>query len=126
MTIQLMLTGGLGRKKEAGDYDLSRFKGGKEPQVAAVQQGMTAEDEARLKDLEEQMAASLKARQDAEPAAAPVVVGAGEPVKQLKSGKDAEEHMVEQTDEEKAYTGEFYPVVKQVTHKDDKKNPKKK
>jgi hypothetical protein len=126
LLIQTMVKGGLGRKREVDDYDLSRFKGGKEPQVAAVQQGMTAEDEARLKELEEQMAASLKARQDAEPATAPVVVGAAEPVKKLKAGGDVQEHVVEQTEEEKAYTGEYYPVVKQVTHKDEKKDPKKK
>ena len=78
----------------------------------------------KLRDLEVSMAESLKGFVTATPAAEVATGAAPEPVAEIKklAGGPAEAVAPTQAQEEpKAYTGEFYPVVKSTGHADEKK-----
>jgi hypothetical protein len=131
LLLRMMLLGGLGRP-QTEEYDLSRFKGGKEPQKQAkAKTGITAEDLAQMAAMEASLRASLGPMADAMgtpgTAAAPADAKAGPlPVKELVGGDVPKE--VPKTEEEKAreYRGEFYPVAKPVEKPKEKKDNKDK
>lgn len=108
--LRVMVKGGLGRTTEE-EY-LSRFRGAPEPAaVAAPAAAVMHDDMQRLRELEQNLEASLKA-------SAPAVAAAASPqpaapaVKKL-GGEPAPAPAAPRTPEEKkSYEGEFYPVVK--------------
>jgi phage tail protein X len=120
--IQLLIKGGFGRAP-ADEYDLSRFKGGApEPAAAPKAPVVTQSDMDRLRELEESMAATLKA--SGSPAPAVVASAAPEPtvVKTLAGGPATAAPAPPQPGERESYDGgEFYPVA--IPHKktDEKK-----
>lgn len=115
--LAVMIKGGLGRMKPE-EYDLSRFKGGPEPAVAAAPVAVNKGDMQRLRELEESMEATLKASATAAPAVETTPPPPSE-VKKLAGGPaDAPVVPVPQ-EEKKDYQGEYYPVAKPHGHKDE-------
>lgn len=119
--LTVMVKGGLGRTTPE-EYDLSRFKGAPEPGATAKQAAavVTQSDMDKLRELEETLAASLKASPIATPSApsAPVAAPA---VQKLAGGPpEAAPAAKPQEDEKREYMGEFYPVVKPHEQKKDK------
>jgi len=120
----VMIRGGLG-KMTPEEYDLSRFKGGRDPATMpkASTAAVTASDMDKLRDLEAAMAETLKA--GGTTAAAPAAAKSAEPAPAVKklAGAPAETAAapVKAPDEPKDYQGEFYPVVKPHGHVDEKK-----
>lgn len=120
--LTVMIRGGLGKTKPE-EYDLKRFKGGRDvatmpkPSVAQA----TVSDMQKLRDLEESLAANLKAG-----GAAPVVAVVEQPavavpeVKKLAGGPVEAVTAPAEPEEPKEYMGEFYPVVKPHGHTEKK------
>ena len=110
--LTVMIKGGLG-KMTPDEYDLSRFRGGPEPEMAkATAPVATADDAARLRELEESLTASLKAGATATPVAkAPTAVAAPPEVKKLAGGPAEAAAAPKPVEESKDYQGEFYPVA---------------
>jgi hypothetical protein len=111
--LTVMIKGGLG-KMTAGEYDLSRFRGGPEPEAPkpATAPVATAADEARLRELEESLTASLKAGAAAAPVAETATAVAAPPeVKKLTGGPAEAAQAPKPVEEAKDYDGEFYPVA---------------
>ncbi|MGD1276960.1 MAG: hypothetical protein ABR964_07035 [Tepidisphaeraceae bacterium] len=104
--IQMMLRGGFGRPKS--DYDLKRFKHEAVKAPVPKRAGMTAADVQRLREWEQSMEAQLKA--SAVPGQQPQAAAAeSTPVKKLAGGP-VEPLAPAPPEEDKEYTGEFYPV----------------
>lgn len=104
--IQMMLRGGFGRPKS--DYDLKRFKGETAKAPVAKRAGMTAADMQRLREWEQSMEGRLKT--SAVPGQQPQAAAAGSaPVKKLTGGPLGPLAPAP-PEEDKEYTGEFYPV----------------
>jgi hypothetical protein len=118
--LAVMIKGGLG-KMTPDEYDLSRFKGGSEPdQPKPAPVTATADDMKRLHDLEESLEASLKTGATAAPAAATAVAAPPE-IKKLTGGEAAKEAAPPVPEEPKDYEGEFYPVSHPHKKPDEKK-----
>ncbi len=109
--LSVMVKGGLGRSDDDEEY-LSRFKGAPEPAAApAPAAAVTHDDMQRLRELEQNLEASLKASAPAVAEAVPPQPAA--PAVKMLSGEAAPAPAVPQTPEErKSYQGEFYPVAK--------------
>jgi phage tail protein X len=120
----VMIRGGLGSMTPE-EYDLSRFKGGRDPatmpkpSTAAV----TQSDMDRLRELEESMAANLNAGATAAPASTEEKPEQAAPAVAKLTGKPTDASIVPSPKEEpKEYGGEFYPVVKPHGKPDEKKH----
>jgi len=118
--LNVMLRHGLGSMK-ADEYDLTRFKGGKDaatmpaPSAAAA----TESDMDRLRELEATMAQSLKSSGSNEPSLAEEKA---EPVVAKLAGAPVEAPVLPAVEEgPKSYQGEFYPVVKTGGKAEEKK-----
>jgi len=116
--LSVMIRGGLGRMTPQ-EYDLSRFKGGPEPTVAAAPAVVSKGDMERLRELEESMEATLKASAPAAPAAATAPAPVPE-VKKLAGGPADAPAAPIPVEEKKDYQGEYYPVAKPHGPKDEK------
>ncbi|MGD0390670.1 MAG: LysM domain-containing protein [Tepidisphaeraceae bacterium] len=120
--LAVMIKGGLGRMTPQ-EYDLSRFKSGPEPSVAAAPAAVVSKsDMQRLRELEESMEATLKATAapSAGTAPPPEVKGAPAEVKKLGGGPDEAPPLPMVPEEKKDYQGEYYPVAKPHVPKDEK------
>ncbi|MGA2441138.1 MAG: hypothetical protein ABSH08_09270 [Tepidisphaeraceae bacterium] len=117
--LTVMIKGGLGKMKPE-EYDLSRFKGGPAPAVAAAPAAVVSKgDMDRLRELEESMEATLKASATAAPAVETAPAPVPE-VKKLAGGPADAPHVPMPQEEKKDYEGEYYPVAKPHGHKDEK------
>lgn len=120
--LNLLVGAGFGRppREEKEDYDLSRFgKGKPEPAVAAAEPVIDSEElDAVTRAYEQRIGEGSVEDGFGEELPEP---DAPAPIRQLKSGADAEEIPTarSQEEEEKEYGGEFYPVVKSVHKKKD-------
>jgi len=118
--LHLMLRHGLGSMK-ADEYDLSRFKGGKDAATMPAPSAAVAteSDMDRLRELEAAMAQSLKSSGPREDA---VTEEKPEPVVAKLAGAPVEAPVLPAAEEgPKSYQGEFYPVVKTGGKSEEKK-----
>jgi hypothetical protein len=118
----VMVRGGLG-KMTPEEYDLSRFKGGRDPATMPKPTApqVTQSDMDKLRDLEAALAENLKA---GAVATAPAPEKSPEPapaVKKLAGGPAEAPAAPKAPDEPVDYQGEFYPVVKPHGQPDEKK-----
>jgi phage tail protein X len=108
--IRIMVGGGMGRMK-GEDYDLTRFKGGRDfIRRKEAKKEMSTEDLLKLTELEESLKASLKAGAEAAPVAQAAPAPVAPQVVKLKGALATDTAPIVQTEEEKHYKGEFYPV----------------
>ena len=119
MLLRMMLGQGLGRAGPE-QFNLRRYRGSS-PKPAAKSAGPTAEDQQRLIDLEQSMLASLKAQQAGEPAAPAAAAPAPAQVVKLAGAAPAQPQAPQSPEREKTYEGEYYPVDRTGTAKDQKK-----
>jgi hypothetical protein len=127
--LRMMLLGGLGRE-EPDDYDLSRFKGSGKPATVQKQSAaLTTDDLARIGEMEASFKASLGSMADAVTTSTAAATASGAPaaapeIKKLIGGSDVAQEVAKTEEEaQRAYRGEFYPVVKETvkpaeTHED--------
>jgi hypothetical protein len=117
--LRMMLLGGLGRE-EPDAYDLSRFKGGRDPAMAQKQSAaLTTDDLARIGEMEASFKASLGSMADAATTSTAAATASGAPaaapeIKKLVGGPDTPQEAARTEEEQRAYRGEFYPVVKEA------------
>jgi hypothetical protein len=116
----LMVQGGFG-SMTAEEYDLSRFKGGAEPSAVPAAAKVTQDDMQRLRDLEENLEASLRASKSTGGPAAQPQQPAAPAVKTLSGAAEPAAKPPMTPEEKKSYEGgEFYPVARPGKDKKDK------
>jgi hypothetical protein len=117
--LRMMVNGGLGRDRSQG-FDLRRYKSSA-PTAAAAATGTTAQDQQQLKELEENMLASLKAQQAGDPPLPPAQGPAQPQIAKLGGAGPAPESVKAAPPQEKSYQGEYYPVDRTGPDKGQKK-----
>ncbi|MDP9175760.1 MAG: hypothetical protein M3O30_18115 [Planctomycetota bacterium] len=119
MLLRTMVTGGMGRVRME-DYDLTRFRGGANARKKETRKEMSAADILKLTELEASLKASLKAGEELAPAAARAPEQEPSPqIIKLQGTAAGEMAAAPMTEEEKHYTGQYYPVVLPEAKPDD-------
>jgi hypothetical protein len=126
--LQLLIKGGFGRDIDAG-VDLSKYGRGRKEEPKPEKAGITADDLAQMKALEEKLMASLaagKTDEDRQEEELEKQAAAAVAVKQLKGGTLETAPAATQAAEEHEFRGEFYPVDRGAVKKptdESTKNP---
>jgi hypothetical protein len=110
--IRLMIGAGFARAEPDPAYDLSRFKGGNEK--AAAKEQTSAVDEARVRELAEELERKLSADASARQGSPQEALPELEPVRPLLLAPAEVPAGGEKPPENKEYGGEYYPVVRKV------------
>jgi hypothetical protein len=119
VVVNLLIGAGFGRHRESEpEYDLERFSHEPEPSSEPAEPA-TEEELEKLRALEEELARNLAAGASAPTEANVTTAEASAAVKQLSTAPLGP-LAVQQTEEEKEYQGEYYPVARPHKHPHEK------